>query len=117
MTHLKLINLTPHTVKLVNELGVLEVFPTGTVARVSSTQEEVGRVIGVPLVRATFGAVTGLPDPVEGTLYIVSALVRAALPGRADLASPGDLVRDEAGNVVGAKSLIVNSSYFGVPAN
>ena len=107
MNNLKLVNCTPHTVKLVNDFGILEM-PSVGVARVSSTQEEIGRVIGVPLVRATFGAVTGLPEPVEGTLYIVSALVRAALPGRADLASPGDLVRDEAGNVIGAKSLIVN---------
>jgi hypothetical protein len=103
----KLINLTPHTVKLVNELGVLELYSQG-VARVSSTQTEVGRVIGVPVVKATFGEVTGLPEPVEGTMYVVSALVRGALPNRTDLASPGDPVRDEAGNVVGAKSLIVN---------
>jgi hypothetical protein len=101
---MKIVNLTPHTVKLV---GVLEIFSTG-VARVSSTQEEVGRIDGVPLVRATFGEVTGLPAPEEGTLLIVSAMVRAALPGRTDLASPGDLVRDEAGQVIGCKSLIVN---------
>lgn len=109
MTHLKikLVNLTPHTVKLVNDFGVLELDSAG-VARVSSTQEEIGLIIGVPLVRATFGEVTGLPESVEGTMYIVSALVRAALPGRADLASPGDLVRDEKGNVIGAKSLIAN---------
>lgn len=105
--NLKLVNLTPHTVKLVNEIGVLELYSQG-VARVSSTQTEVGRVIGVPVVKATFGEVTGLPEPVEGTMYVVSALVRGALPNRTDLASPGDPVRDEAGNVIGAKSLIVN---------
>jgi hypothetical protein len=105
---MKIVNLTPHTVKLVNDFGILEMPSVGVVARVSSTQEEIGRVIGVPVVKATFGEVTGLPDPVEGTLLIVSALVRAALPGRTDLASPGDLVRDEAGQVIGAKSLIVN---------
>jgi len=104
---LKLVNLTPHTVKLVNEIGVLELFSAG-VARVSSTQTEVGRVVAIPVVRATFGEVTGLPAPEEGTMYVVSALVRGALPGRTDLASPGDPVRDEAGQVVGCKSLIVN---------
>ena len=103
----KLVNLTPHTVKLVNELGVLELYSQG-VARVSSTQTEIGRVIGVPVVKATFGEVTGLPEPVEGTMYVVSALVRGALPDRTDLVSPGDPVRDEAGNVIGAKSLITN---------
>ena len=103
----KLVNLTPHTVKLHNEFGVLELFSQG-VARVSSTQTEIGRVVGVPVVKATFGAVTGLPEPVEGTMYVVSALVRGALPNRTDLVSPGDPVRDEAGQVIGAKSLIAN---------
>jgi hypothetical protein len=104
---LKLVNLTPHTVSLHNDFGILEM-PSVGVARVSSTQEELGRVVAIPLVRATFGEVTGLPDPVVGTLYIVSAMVRAALPGRTDLASPGDPVRNEAGQTIGAKSLIVN---------
>ena len=104
---MKLINLTPHSVKLVTPEGVVE-FTSAGVARVSSTQEEIGRVVGTPLVRATFGEVTGLPEPVEGTLFIVSGMVRAALPGRGDLVSPGDLVRDEAGAVVGCKSLIAN---------
>ena len=67
-----------------------------------------GEVNGIALSRVTFGEVTGLPDPVEGTLYIVSALVRSALPARTDLASPGDLVRDAAGAVIGCKGLIVN---------
>ena len=107
MNNPKLVNMTPHTVKLVNDFGILEM-PSAGVARVSSTQEELGRVVGVPLVRATFGEVTGLPAPEEGTMYVVSAMVRAALPGRTDLASPGDLVRDEAGQVIGCKSLIVN---------
>lgn len=111
MTH-KIVNLTPHPIKLVSELGATVEIASEGVARVASTQEEVGLVIGfggmIPLMRATFGEVTGLPEPVKGTLYIVSALVRSALPGRTDIASPGDLVRDGSGNVVGAKSLIVN---------
>ena len=99
------VNLTPHAITLVNGPTIA---PSGAVARCSSTSSEVGSHEGVTLVRTVFGAVTGLPEPVEGTVYIVSALVRTALPGRTDLASPGDLVRDEGGNVVGCRNLIVN---------
>ncbi len=104
---MNIVNLTPHELRLHTESGV-EVHRSAGVARVSSTSTGVGSVAGVALVRATVGEVVGLPAPEEGTLFVVSAMVRAALPGRADLASPGDLVRDEAGAVVGCKSLIVN---------
>lgn len=100
-----LINLTPHTVNFVDGPAVP---PSGTVARVNQTTERFGSVDGVNLVRATFGDVIGLPFPVDGTIFIVSAMVRAACTNRDDLASPGDLVRDAAGAVIGCNSLIVN---------
>jgi hypothetical protein len=37
--------------------------------------------------------------------YIVSAMVRAALPDRKDLLVPSQQVRDDAGRVVGCKTL------------
>ena len=77
-------------------------------ARVSSQAVTVGEVNGIPLTRVSFGAVVDLPPPVEGTIYIVSALVRSAVPNRLDVASPGELVRDSAGAVLGCKSLILN---------
>ncbi len=81
--------------------------PVG-LARVTQTQTVVGEVDGIRLVTVQFGEVIGLPEPVPGTLYLVSAMVREACKSRTDLASPGDLVRDEAGNIQGCKSLIVN---------
>lgn len=103
-----MLNLTPHAINIITPAGTVTVAPSGTVARCSQTSTPAGEVNGIALSRTTFGAVTGLPEPVEGTLLIVSALVRAALPTRTDLASPGDLVRDAAGNPVGCKGLIVN---------
>lgn len=104
-----LINLTPHAINIITAAaGTVTVAPWHTVARCSSAATPAGEVNGIALSRVTFGEVTGLPDPVEGTLYIVSALVRSALPARTDLASPGDLVRDAAGVVIGCKGLIVN---------
>ena len=74
--------------------------------------DESGRVVGehdgVVLYRQSFGAVDGLPVPAEGTMYVVSLLVRQAAPDRADLASPGELVRDNAGQPTGCKGLAVN---------
>jgi hypothetical protein len=46
--------------------------------------------------------VTGLPDAAIGVRVIVSALVKSAAP-RFDLVSPGELVRDGNGVVIGAK--------------
>jgi hypothetical protein len=103
-----LTNLTPHAINIITPAGTVTVAPSGTVARCSQTSTPAGEVNGIALSRTTFGKVIDLPEPVEGTLLIVSALVRAALPARTDLASPGDLVRDAAGNPVGCKGLIVN---------
>jgi hypothetical protein len=38
-------------------------------------------------------------------------MVRLALSSRIDIGSPADLVRDVAGNIVGANSLDVNLGY------
>ena len=49
-----------------------------------------------------------IDDEQPDVLLIVSAMVRQALPDRKDLASPGDLVRDENGAVIGCGNLIIN---------
>ena len=102
-----IVNMTPHSIKLVTASGTMQYAPVG-LARVSQTQTVVGEVDGVKLVNVHFGEVVGLPEPVTGTLYIVSAMVREACKSRTDLASPGDLVRDADGNIQGCKSLILN---------
>jgi hypothetical protein len=104
----KLINLTPHAINLCSTLPATTI-PSSGVARVSVTHSEFGKASfeggSVPLVCGNYGEVTGLPDPAPDTLYIVSAMVRAALPARMDLASPARLVRDDAGTVIGCEAL------------
>ena len=104
-------NLTPHDVIIiVSPSGETMTVPrSGTVARCATVSKSAGMHAGVTLSTVAFGAVEGLPAPVMGRVLIVSALVRSALPGRLDLASPGDLVRDAAGAVVGCRGLVVNS--------
>lgn len=102
-------NLTPHALVIVLADGSTRtVAPSGAVARCRAINVPAGDADGIPLGRVTYGAVEGLPEAAEGVLYVVSGLVRAAVPGRADVASPGDLVRDAAGAVVGCRGLAVN---------
>jgi hypothetical protein len=53
------------------------------------------------------GEPTGLPDPADGVIVIVSALVaeHPSVAHRTDLAYPGEAIRDPDGKIVGAKGL------------
>jgi len=99
------VNLTPHTINVVGDVA-MAIAPSGTLARCQEVSTPVGNIDGVPLVSKTFGAVEGLPEAQDGTIYIVSALVLAALKGsgRTDVVCPGDPVRDEAGRIIGCRS-------------
>ena len=76
-----MVNLTPHVVRF---NGGREIPPSGAVARVATTYMEVEEGIFT----SSFGAVVGLPAPKSGTIYIVSGVVAAALPGRPDVYAP-----------------------------
>lgn len=106
----RFVNLTPHDVRIVGVryLDHITIPASGKVARVASTSTLVGEYEGIPMMRSTLGEVEGLPAPRDGVIYVVSALVRSAVPHREDVASPGDLVRDERGNVIGCRGLVVN---------
>lgn len=103
-----LVNLTPHALNIYTSSGVINVAPSGAVARVAVSSETAGSFEGVSLSRTTTGEVEGLPPPEEGTLYIVSMIVRQAVPWRTDVASPGALIRDEKGQPKGCDGLVVN---------
>jgi hypothetical protein len=85
-----------------------QIAASGQVARVVASSAPAGDVDGLPAVRRTWGALTGLPVPVEGVYLLVAALV-AAHPdaaGRGDLLTPGDLVRDAVGQPIGCRGLV-----------
>lgn len=77
-----ILNFTPHEVRLNNGTS----FPSIGVARVSATFDKVDGL----LYRQTFGDIIGLPEPKNGTYYIVSAIVLSAAKavGRTDCISP-----------------------------
>jgi hypothetical protein len=58
------------------------------IARVKIDGEELGVIEGMPLVRARFGKLVGLPEQEPGTFFVVSLLVLALCPGRTDLVAP-----------------------------
>ena len=106
---MKLKNLTPHNVVIVINEATKIVIPSDGIARVTETKSiapsiDVDGVIVETFVSA-FGEVENLPPQEEGVMVIVSALVASAAKGRDDLLVPGELVRDDGGNIVGCKSL------------
>ena len=109
-----MLNRTEHEVKIYNTIGietpdkVLEQY-TGEPIRVSCESRKVDTVEGIDIYENIYGEVTGLPEFKEGVYYVVSAMVRQALPERKDLLSPGQLIRNEAGQPIGCLGLVRNS--------
>ena len=93
----ELVNLTPHAINISVGDEMLTVPPSsGGPARLSSLPASSGDISvkgltgKVPLSgKPEYGPIVGLPDPVPGVLYIVSALIGAALSGRSDVVMPG----------------------------
>lgn len=102
-------NFTPHNVVIVINESTKIVIPSDGITRVTetktpSTSIDVDGVV-IETFRSEFGEVENLPPKEGGVMVIVSALVASAAKGRDDLLVPGELVRDDGGNIVGCKSL------------
>jgi len=138
---MKLVNLTPHPIVLAKG-DQREVVPSAGVARVATTSgSEIARVrvrdsvpagaahdaayhlpqtmreaMDIPVYSPpTYGSVEGLPDPEPGLVYIVSAMVGAALReagvSRPDVLCPGTgpqdgAIRDPEGRIQAVTRLI-----------
>jgi hypothetical protein len=103
-----IINMAPHAVVIIDADGnvLREYLASGRTIRLKSETVPAGTLEdGTPLSRTVFGTPVGLPEYQEGTWYLVSQLVKSALPERTDLLVPAEVVRDSAGNIVGCKSL------------
>ena len=106
---MEFINLTPHTINLITESGKKEIPVSGKIARVEQTTTLVREIDGIPVVQSHWGDILDLPDPKEGTIYIVSALVANAAKAKGrvqDVVCPGDFVRNEQGQIQGARNLM-----------
>ena len=106
---MKLKNFTPHNVVIVMNETTKIVIPSDGIARVTETKTvapsiDVDGVIIETFV-SSFGEVENLPPQEDGIMVIVSAMAADAAKDRNDLLVPGELVRDNDGNIIGCKSL------------
>jgi hypothetical protein len=102
------INKTPHAVNICTYDGtIVMVYPKGEsqIRLAVKTIPDTPLDDGTPTSRTEFGEPEGLPEFQDNVYYIVSQLVKNALPNRTDLLVPAEVVRDTMGNIVGCKSL------------
>ena len=72
---MKIINLTPHAVKLPNTT----IEPSGQIARCEEITHPVTVLDGIEIVTKEYGDVQDLPIFESGIIYIVSFMIREAL--------------------------------------
>ena len=102
MTEMTLVNLTPHAINMIVDGDVKETIVSSGLARCSVMSNVVGQINGYNVCENTYGEVVGLPQPQEGTIYIVSALVAQAVKGlRTDVVVVDKTVRNESGQIIG----------------
>ncbi len=101
---IKKLNYTPHTINLPN----ITIDPIGIVSRCKEITQAADTINGVDVITRSYGKVINAPKEHPHKVYIVSLLVRLALPHRKDLLSPGDIIRDKEGNIIGCVNLVMN---------
>jgi hypothetical protein len=99
-------NLTPHIVNIFDEEGelIVSVQPEIVSARVKTSRESLGKNGNIPIFKNNYSDVEGLPEPLEDTIFVVSAKV-AERAKRDDVMYPGELIRDASGQPVGCIGL------------
>ena len=105
------INLTPHTITLLDEHGN-EIFDLGGVNPPPRVEEvktgveevEVNGNNAFKIYTSKNIGVNGLPAPQEDTYYIVSRIVAEYAEDRDDLLVPDEFVRDSNGRIIGARA-------------
>ena len=104
----KVVNLTPHTVRVCVGKDIFSIEPSGKVARLGIKTVPHGTVQKMPIVLSSDGEITNVPEPEEGTVYIASSVVAKVLK-REDVLSPdttnNGVLQDGDGNVFAVKRL------------
>ena len=106
----KLVNLTSRIIVLWTPQGRVE-YPSLRRADVVTNREVI--CDSPRLIRNRYKWVVGLPEPEDGTYYIVSRVVGKALPYRLDLVTPTMFERDGDGNIVACRAFeLINDAVF-----
>ena len=106
----EIVNLTPHEISVMVGDTMKRLPPSGKVVRISSQCEPCGELNGMPVVRCYEGEPRGMPEPKEGTVYLVSSVVAKAIK-RKDVLAPDTsdegVIRDGSGYIMAVKRLQV----------
>ena len=110
MENLRIINYTPHQVKLLDEENnvIMELESQGSI-RLESHTEKVWDINGIPVTKQVFWE-TQLPEKADWVIYLVSLPVAqyAKQLGRDDFVIPWEVVRSEdRSTILGMRSLAV----------
>ena len=107
---MKVINLTPHDVSIYTEdRKIIKTYAySGQIARLAQRAEVVDYIDGIPIKVSRNRRITGLPEPQEGVLYIVSDIVLNCCRHRTDLIAPGSKIYDDNRRVIGCTSFMSN---------
>ena len=107
---MNIINLTPHALNIhKQDDSILTIEPSGEIARVGQSREQLPVIDGIEITRSTFGKIENLPEPQADTIYVVSGLVLSRT-SRDDVFAPGEAIRNERGQVIGCKGLSAANS-------
>lgn len=102
-------NYTPHSLNIYSGDILIKTFEKIGNVRLLEDVQEVEETDGIPTVIKKYREATGLPEPENGTIFLVSKIVLDALPHRTDLrcpdTGPDSVIRDEAGNILGVTRL------------
>lgn len=110
---MKLINLTPHVITIHAGDKTIVIKPSGTVARLMVSRISLPDVeldgITIPVNSTILGDLVDMPPIAEGVWYVASALVaqKCTQLNREDTFSPGELIRNEEGVVIGCNGLCI----------
>lgn len=113
---MKIVNATPHDLIVHLEDGSSRTFPKGKVSvRVEARTEQIGMLDGMPIFEEVLGEPVLLDPDGETTradALVVSRVAAGAMIGdyrykEFKLLVPGEVVRDDAGRIVGCKGFIV----------
>jgi len=108
---MKILNLTPHPVTIINPSGSVTITPEGgplprLVEETTLMEWSLDReCVVIPITHVRVGSVENLPDVDPDTMLIVSQMVCRACPDRPDLLFPYPVVRDDMGRIVGCEGL------------
>ena len=126
---IKLINLTPHDINLVDANSVrfdniakyyrieegksaiiTRSIPSSGIARCTTHQQKIFEENGIEFLETSYGEIQGLPEPEDNTIYIVSSIVALAgrRLGRDDLAIATNMVKSDDGRtIIGCTALSI----------